>query len=228
VKMATKYAKTLWSLFPPGVVWAFFAGKLDALIEAIAENFQDIHDRLTDLLKEMHPRTATETIAEWEKSYGLSTDESKPLATRQDTVVAKRKKQRVRPADYILLIAPMVGVDPSSLVFIEHTSDSSVAALRPRMVFTGHVYRNPALGPVDLTSAQEILNVRRHAHTQIDVIESIDFKSDDTHSLTDRDLISGGGTYFTPSTFGGFPVSYLLREDSGHILREDSGAIIRE
>lgn len=88
------YARQLKQLLPRGAVWLLEAGSgISNLLLACAEELVRIDGRGEDLIDESDPRTATETIAEWEEMLGLP-DEQVPeisavLAERRLAVTQK-------------------------------------------------------------------------------------------------------------------------------------------
>lgn len=211
----TKYGALFWSLLPPGRVWAYFFGKLDDLIEAIAVDFQAVEDRVHKFVLETRGATAVETIEDWEASYGLEVDEGAPLAQRQALVAAKERAQDITPRGYLELVAPLLACAPEDLVYIELETTGQAARLHPTDVYVGHIYRDPALpGTFDLVKAQALLDQKTQAHLRHKIIESVALRVDDPHSLVDRDLMAGSGFIQTTLAY---------RREDGSLLRREDG-----
>ncbi len=69
------YASQLLQLLPRGILWNTQAdSKLRAVMLAIGDEFSRVDQRSLDLLEEMDPRTATETIEDWERILSLPDD----------------------------------------------------------------------------------------------------------------------------------------------------------
>lgn len=78
------YARQLRHLLPPGVLLKLEAGSvITRLLEAVADELARVNARSADLLNESDPRTATETLAEWEAMLSLP-DESIPVIPGTD------------------------------------------------------------------------------------------------------------------------------------------------
>lgn len=88
------YAAQIRKLFPRGRLWRFEPdSNLWKLVQAIADEFDRVRGRGKDLINESDPRTATETIADWEAMLSLP-DERVPelsavLAERRVAVTSK-------------------------------------------------------------------------------------------------------------------------------------------
>lgn len=91
---AAAYLRQLKSLLPPGVLLNLASdGVISRTLQAIADELARVDARAIDLLNEADPRTATETIAEWEALVSLP-DEQVPeipatLAERRTAVTQK-------------------------------------------------------------------------------------------------------------------------------------------
>lgn len=69
---AEAYARTLKQLLPQGSLWNLEAdSKLSAALLAIGEELARVGQRGADLIEESDPRTALETLGEWEAMLGL-------------------------------------------------------------------------------------------------------------------------------------------------------------
>lgn len=66
------YVKLLKQLLPPGAAFNVEAGStVSKVLDAIADEFVRIDARSVDLMNEADPRTANETLADWEKMLSL-------------------------------------------------------------------------------------------------------------------------------------------------------------
>ncbi len=69
------YARALKLLLPRGPVWLLESGsKIDRLLFALGDEFKRLVDRAAELIEETDPRTATETLEDWERFLGLPDD----------------------------------------------------------------------------------------------------------------------------------------------------------
>ncbi|AGC43248.1 hypothetical protein MYSTI_01917 [Myxococcus stipitatus DSM 14675] len=69
---APSYARVIKKLLPPGSVWDLLTdGKLSALCLALAQELTRVDGRAGAVLNEADPRTATETLEDWERVLGL-------------------------------------------------------------------------------------------------------------------------------------------------------------
>jgi len=90
----TKYGSHLVKLLPPGVLWDFEGtSELRKTLVAMGDEFQRVEDRGVDLIEESDPRTATETIGDWEEMVSLPdeqvTEISADIAERRIAVTQK-------------------------------------------------------------------------------------------------------------------------------------------
>lgn len=66
------YLGQLKALMPQGAAWPQESGTvLHDLLSGMAEELARVDDRIGQLLVESDPRAVTETLAEWERAYGL-------------------------------------------------------------------------------------------------------------------------------------------------------------
>lgn len=85
---ATSYAKQLKQLLPPGLVWFLEStAKLTKTLLGISDELVRVDDRGADLQEEADPRTATETLDDWERLLGLPDED---ITTIPATDAARR------------------------------------------------------------------------------------------------------------------------------------------
>lgn len=190
---AAAYPRMLIALLPPGKAWVVLAGSLlEKLFEACADELARHEARVVDLVEEADPRTASELLPEHERELDLETDDATLTeADRRARVVARLiARQRYRPSDFQLALAPLLGQDAADVEVIERTAAEAAAMGDPREIYRFFVYRDPGLpGTYQLDAAQELVDKIKPSHTQGHVIESVDFLCDDPLSLCDRDLL---------------------------------------
>jgi uncharacterized protein YmfQ (DUF2313 family) len=104
------HALAMRQLLPRGAAWDMAAGGTFArLIEALAAEFARIDARVLDLLDEADPRTALETLVDWERVAGLPdacTGQPDNVGERQVALLQKLTGiGGQRPEDFIELAA---------------------------------------------------------------------------------------------------------------------------
>ena len=104
------HAQMLRQLLPRGGAWDFAPdGTFARMLEALAAEFARIDARVLDLLDEADPRTALETLIDWERVAGLPdscTGEPDNVGERRVALVEKLTSiAGQRPADFIDLAA---------------------------------------------------------------------------------------------------------------------------
>ncbi len=84
----TRFGSMLAKLLPPGVLWDLEAASpLRKMLMAMGDEFTRVEARAVDLLAESDPRTATETIADWERVMRLPDDQ---VTTIPGTLAGRR------------------------------------------------------------------------------------------------------------------------------------------
>jgi hypothetical protein len=188
--MAEKYARMLVALLPPGRLWRMAASVLAKLLLACGEELARVDERAQSLLNEADPATVLELLPEMEReleldAVGLSVDERRAQVASR---IAAR--QRFRPVDFQVALAPLLGQSPENLVVIERTRAFCISVGDSREIYRFFIYRDPALpGAYFLDSAQQLVDEIKPSHTVGRVIESVSFRCNDPYSLCDRDLL---------------------------------------
>lgn len=104
------HAQMLRQLLPRGAAWDFAPdGTFSRLLEALAAEFSQIDVRAIELMDEADPRTALETLIDWERVAGLPdacTGQPDNVRERQIALVEKLTSVAgQRPTDFIDLAA---------------------------------------------------------------------------------------------------------------------------
>jgi uncharacterized protein YmfQ (DUF2313 family) len=185
---AAAFASMMRMLLPPGRIWRKDGAVDDALL-ACGDELERVVGRGADLIEEADPQTTSELLADFERVLGLSSDGTD--AERRARVVAHLiKRQRVRPADYQLILAPILGLDPEDVEIREISRADAVAMADDTQIFRFHVFRDPGLGGTyDIEAAQAVVDAMSHAHVKGYVIEELGMVCDEPTSLCDRDLL---------------------------------------
>ncbi|MGN6105790.1 MAG: hypothetical protein ACTHU0_11840 [Kofleriaceae bacterium] len=112
-------------------------------------------------------------------------------AARRARVVARLvARQRYRPSDFQIALAPLLGQAAAEVVVLERTHTIAAAMGDVREIFRFFVYRDPAApGAYSLADAQVLVDKIKPSHTAGHVIESVNFLCDDPHSLCERDIL---------------------------------------
>lgn len=92
------YSRQFADLLPPGIVWNLEAdSEIRKVLLACADEYERLRDRGWALIEETDPRTASETIGDWETALGLPderiTSIPSTLAARRVAVTAKYTAQ---------------------------------------------------------------------------------------------------------------------------------------
>ena len=110
---AAAYARQMKQLLPRGLLWRLDPDSwLSRLLLAIADEFTRVDGRADDLVDEWDPRTADETLIDWERVLGLP-DGCVPLAVdtpaRQFAVSSKLAARGGQTAAYYVSLAASLG-----------------------------------------------------------------------------------------------------------------------
>ena len=187
----SRYTNTLLALLPPGRLWRWVGSNLFNLFAGCADELDRFDGRVTDLLNEADPRTASELLPDYETELDLVA--AATTAERQANIVAlTTARQGFKPADFQAALAPLFDQAAADVVIIERTHAQAVTMgdLSGNEIFRFFAYRDPTIpGTYYLASAQALIDKIKPSHTLGYAIESIDFLCDDSHSLCDRDLL---------------------------------------
>jgi uncharacterized protein YmfQ (DUF2313 family) len=187
--MAEKYARMLVALLPPGRLWGT-ASTLSRFFFGCADELARVDERAQALLNEADPAAALELVSEMERELALDAG-NLSIDERRARVAARiAARQRFRPLDFQVALAPLLGQLPENVVVIERTRAFCVSVAEDREIYRFFIYRDPTLpGAYFLESAQELVDEIKPSHTRGQVIESVSFRCDDPHSLCNRDLL---------------------------------------
>lgn len=187
---AEAYQRVLSALLPPGKLWRLDSSSvLSKLLLGCADELARVDQRVRDMLNECDPSTAVELLPEYEAALGLVA--AATTAERQANIVALLvRRQKFRPVDFQVALAPLLAQDPSAVVVLERSRAFVTSIGDDREIFRFFIYRNPALaGTYFVASAQAQVDRMKPSHTVGHVIESTHFLYGDPHSLYGRDLM---------------------------------------
>lgn len=107
---ATAYSRQLKLLLPRGRVWVLDEGaQLPKLLLAIADELARVDGRAAQLLLEWDPRTADETLEDWEQVLGVVPAEGASEAGRRLSITAKLIATGGQTAAYYIAVALALG-----------------------------------------------------------------------------------------------------------------------
>jgi hypothetical protein len=188
--IAEQYQRMLAALLPPSRLWRLVGDSvIRKLLLGSADELERLHGRYLDLLDESIPSDVDELLEEYERELELEAEGTD--AERRARVVARYiARQRYRPVDFQLALAPLLGMAAADVVVLETSHAVAVAMGDHREIFRFFIFRDPTEpGTYDVDGAQALIDDIKPSHTQGHVIESIDFLCDDPYSLCDRDLL---------------------------------------
>jgi uncharacterized protein YmfQ (DUF2313 family) len=183
------YLEQLMALLPRGRLWQVIGPKFRGILWAAADEFARVDGRAGAAMLEIDPRTAVETLDDWENLYGL--EHTGTTAERQARLTSRViASATARPEDFQQKLAPLLGLAPGDVQVIERTRADAIAMADDRAIYHFFILRDPDLsGTYDLAAAQVEADRMRHAHTRVTLIESDNFLCDDSYSLCDRDIL---------------------------------------
>ncbi len=130
--MAEAYARMLKALLPRGVLWRLESDSvISRVLLAIADELARIDTRTDDFLREIHPPTTSELLADFERTYGLPDPclgESPSTAQRVASLLAKIASTGGQTPAYYIAIAEALGFSIRITEFREHTVEDDVEA----------------------------------------------------------------------------------------------------
>ena len=104
-----QYAGILAKLLPRGALWAVTRSpRLAAYLQGLGAELARVHDRILDAITESDPRTATETLADWEALLGITQPATTPEERRRQVTALWIASGGQTPA-YFLSLAERIG-----------------------------------------------------------------------------------------------------------------------
>jgi uncharacterized protein YmfQ (DUF2313 family) len=186
---AAAFARMLLQLLPPGRWNRDPDAVMASVALASADELERLDARSHDLIDESIPSSTDELLPEWEQLFELEPEGLED--ERRARVVARIvARGRVRPVDFQVALAPLLGQAAEDVVVMERTRAFAISIGDDQEIYRFFIYRDPTEpGTADIEAAQTLLDDMAQSHTKGHVIESIDFRTEDPFSLTDRDLL---------------------------------------
>lgn len=108
------YARQLKQLLPPGKLWHLeFGTDTSNLMLGLAEELARVDARGLALIEESDPRTATETLAEWERMLGLPDEDiieiPSTVEARRQAIISKLLQTGGQSRAYYIGLAAAAG-----------------------------------------------------------------------------------------------------------------------
>lgn len=123
------YADQLTQLLPQGEAWPRDPDTvLGKLIAGLAGVFARVHNRALDLIEEADPRTAVESLPEWERETGLPgtcTPIADTLVQRRAAVVARLTARGGQSRPFYISVAAALGYDVTITEFSHFSCNSA-------------------------------------------------------------------------------------------------------
>jgi uncharacterized protein YmfQ (DUF2313 family) len=127
---AEAYARMLKALLPRGVLWNLEDGStISRVLLALADELARIDARSEDLIREIHPPTTLELLADFERVYGLPDPclgEDQSTAQRVASLVQKVTSMGGQTAAYYISVAAILGFTITITEFSSHDVEDDV------------------------------------------------------------------------------------------------------
>lgn len=170
------YARQLKQLLPRGALWRLDPDSwLSKLLLAIAGEFARIDARGGDLVREWDPRTALETLPEWERVLGVVPPDGATATDRQLAITALMVARGGATPAYFEALAASLGFVATVVETTANTwrmdVDLALTTVPYSMVtweFRVGTARTPdRLGGRSVLELERVINLARPAHTVI-------------------------------------------------------------
>jgi len=163
----------LAKLLPPGGLWNLESGSwLHRILTALGDEFDRVVARGVDLINESDPRTATETIGDWERTVGLPDVQVPVLPTelgaRRSIVIQKLLSRGGQDVGFFVNLASACGWSVA-LSLTEPLRSGFRCGAR---CYGGDAWAyaitvgmsNPVANALPLTDTKRIMRAAMHAH----------------------------------------------------------------
>ena len=182
---AAHFFRQLGQLFPPGPLWESMGPVFQAVRQVFASELSRVETQYDEWQREIDPRTAVDTLTQWENTLGLGHDgataeRQAKAAAREVAVVATREQ------DYRAQLTPLLG---PNMTFLFRTPAEAAAMGDQKEIYRFSILPDPA-GPGYIEAAQAEATAMSRAATKPVIVLSLDsFICDNPYHLVDRDIL---------------------------------------
>jgi uncharacterized protein YmfQ (DUF2313 family) len=171
------YARQLKQLLPRGALWWFDPGSwLSTLLIAIGDELARVDGRGEALVEEWDPRTALETLPDWERVLGLPEGAaalSSVTAERQAAAARKLAARGGQTAAYFVELAARLGFVVTVVETVAHTwrMDVDLSGSTATVVFSefraGTARAGDRVANRSVAELEYVINRAKPAHTAV-------------------------------------------------------------
>lgn len=170
------YARQLKQLLPPGRLWLLEPTSwLSKLLTAVADELARIDGRGEDLLREWDPRSALETLDDWERVLGLFPEPTATVSERQNAVAARLVARGGQTPEYFVDLAARLGFVATITVTAPYTwrvnvnlsASSAAYTLRVSEFRAGASRAGDRVANRDIAVLETEINRAKPAHTLV-------------------------------------------------------------
>lgn len=174
------YARALKKLLPPGRIWRLVTeATLSKLFHGVGDELARVEQRGRDWVEETDPRTATETLDDWERVLALPDEDILAIpatdAERRTAIVQKLLRTGGQSPAYYESVALAAGwtvtvvEDYGATVARCGTAECPDPMNSPQWAFVWRVEVNPgpAAGALSSAELERVLNRVKPAHTLV-------------------------------------------------------------
>lgn len=173
---AEAYARQLAQLLPRGVLWRLEQGSwLTALLLAIGDELARTDDRGDRLIAEWDPRSALETLEDWERVLGLVPVSADDTVARQVAAARQLAMRGGQTAAYFIELAARLGFVATIAETAAHTwrmdvdlaASSATYTLRTNEARAGTARAGDRVASRDVAELEAVILREKPAHTVV-------------------------------------------------------------
>ena len=200
---------------------------MQAIFEAIGEEFNNSYEQLEDIKKQLFPQTATWGLVYWEQRLGLPTNYSESLNVRRGKVIAKlQTKYPMNPANMANIIKNYTGsevlivenVKPYTfevIVDIDNINNNNDMKKIVNKIKPSHLAWLPNFA-IKFTNKEEF-NANVINRFNLNFRGNIPLVLDGTWLLNGESLLNGYEVYWEPIKVGSTNRFFLLQNEKFNI-----------